>query len=168
MAWLRSAATVALILFSTPDAIAQIAPRPFQEGGVAKDLVHAFAVKDESRYAALLADDVRVFEDGEIVAQNKAAWLKRFGPLFSSKNVSFKLSPSYASTGRLLFVEFNNFLGSWGETRPVDCCWEYHAVAYDVSHGNITTIRRLHGGTLRIDNAGKVSGEQYLWAGAAP
>lgn len=129
-----------------------------EQGSIAQSLVRAFSTKDEAGYAALLAEDVQVFEDGQSIARNKADWLKVFGPKLSATGVSFALKPGYASTGRLLFVEYFNSLGSWGRTPPPDCCWGYDAVAYDIVGGKITTIRRLRGGTSRLAEDGKIAG----------
>jgi hypothetical protein len=129
-----------------------------EQSSIAANLLRAFSTKDEASYAALLADDVQVFEDGRSVARTKADWLKIFGPKLSATGVSFKLAPGYASTGRLLFIEYFNSLGSWGRTPPPDCCWGYDAVAYDISGGKITVIRRLRGGPSLVSDDGKISG----------
>lgn len=160
MAWLPYAATAALLLTPAPFTWAQVPPPPMPSAdtGIAQRLIHAFAAKDADAYAALLADDVQVFEDGRSVAQNKAAWLKTFTPKLLATGVSFKLAPGYASAGRVLFIEYFNSLASWGRTPPADCCWAYDAVAYDVVAGKITVIRRLRGGTFRLDGNGDIAG----------
>lgn len=160
MAWLRCTAMAMLVLSPAKGAIAQVLPPPMLpgQGDIAENLVLAFAKKDEAGYAALLADDVQVFEDGRSVARNKADWLKAFGPKLSATGVSFKLAPGYASTGRLLFIEYFNSLASWGRTPPPHCCWQYDAVAYDIAGGKITVIRRLRGGESRLGEDGKITG----------
>lgn len=145
----------------TPSAVAQVPPPPVlpEQSSIAENLVRAVSTKDQARYAALLADDVQVFEDGQRVARTKADWLKAFGPKLSAIGVSFKLAPGYASTGRLLFIEYFNSLGSWGRMPPPDCCWRYDAVAYDIAGGKITVIRRLRGGTSLVDDNGRIGGK---------
>lgn len=159
MAWVRITAIAALLLAPATASVAQVPPPPppSDQGSVAEKLVHAFATKDVAAYSALLSDNVSVFEDGQTVAQGKAEWLKAFGPKLTASGVTFKLSPGYASSGRLLFIEYFNTLASWGRTPPPDCCWGYDAVAYDVADGKITAIRRLHGGAARLDGDGKSS-----------
>lgn len=161
MAWLRFAASAAATLSLTTGAVAQVPPPPMlpEQGSIAESLVRAFLTKDEPRYAALLTEDVQVFEDGQSIARSKADWLKVFGPKLSATGVSFKLTPGYASTGRLLFIEYFNSLASWGRTPPPDCCWGYDAVAYDVAGGKITAIHRLRGGALRLAEDGKIAGD---------
>jgi hypothetical protein len=161
VAWLRFAVFTAVSLSFATSATAQVPPPPMlpEQTSIAENLVRAFSTKDEARYAALLADDVQVFEDGQNVARNKADWLKAFGPKLSATGVSFKLVPGYASTGRLLFIEYFNSLGSWGRKPPPDCCWGYDAVAYDIAGGKITVIRRLGGGTSRLAYDGKIAGK---------
>lgn len=160
MAWPRYAAAATLILASTSAAIAQVPPPPMlpEQAGIAEELVRAFAIKDQAAYAALLADDVQVFEDGQLISHNKADWLRRFGPKFTATGVYFKLEPGYASTGRLLFIEYFNSLGSWGRTPPPDCCWGYDAVSYVLAKGKIQVIRRLQGGATRLNEDGKNAG----------
>lgn len=160
MDWTRCTAVAILFFATTTDAIAQVPPPPMlpEQGGIAELLVRAFSTKDEAGYAALLAEDVQVFEDGQRVAENKTEWLKKFGPKLSATGVSFKLAPGYASTGRILFIEYFNSLASWGRTPPPDCCWGYDAVAYDIAGGKITVIRRLRGGTSRLGDDGKIAG----------
>jgi hypothetical protein len=148
------------ILSPITGVIAQVPPPPMlpEQGDIAENLVRAFSTKNEAAYAALLADNVQVFEDGQIVARNKADWLKAFGPKLAAAGVVFKLTPGYASTGRLLFIEYFNSFASWGRTPPPDCCWGYDAVAYDISGSKITIIRRLRGGPFRLGEDGKVAG----------
>jgi hypothetical protein len=161
VAWLRFTALAAMTISLTSGAVGQVPPPPMlpEQGSIAESLVRAFSTKDEAGYGALLAEDVQVFEDGLSVAQNKADWLKIFGPKLSATGVSFKLAPGYESTGRLLFIEYFNSLGSWGRTPPPDCCWGYDAVAYDIANGKITAIRRLRGGTSRLAGDGKITGK---------
>ena len=160
MLLLRGILIAGFILASVPAAMAQVPPPPMPPGqeDVAEKLVRIFAAKDGAGYAALLADDVQVFEDWKAVAQNKDYWLKLFRPKLLARGVSFKLTPGYASTGRILFIEYFNSLASWGGTPPPDCCWRYDAVAYDVADGKIKAIRRLIGGTSRLDLNGRVVG----------
>lgn len=160
MAQRRFAVLAVATLWLIPSAVAQVPPPPVlpEQSSIAENLVRAFSTKDQARYAALLADDVQVFEDGQRVAHTKADWLKAFGPKLSATGVSFKLAPGYASTGRLLFIEYFNSLGSWGRTPPPDCCWGYDAVAYDIEGGKITVIRRLRGGTSLVDDNGRIGG----------
>lgn len=161
MTSLRFLVGVVATLCSAPVALAHVPPPPLLPGqeNLAERIVSAFATKDQSAYAALLADNVEVFEDGRPVARSKAEWLKRFGPMLSAKGVSFRLEPGYASTGRLLFIEYFNSLASWGDTPLPHCCWSYDAVAYEVVDSRIRTIRRLKGGTFRLDEAGRIAGK---------
>lgn len=87
MAWHRFEVLTAV----TPSlATAQVPPPPLlpEQTSIAENLVRAFSTKDEARYAALLADDVQVFEDGQNVARTKADWVKAFGPKLSATGVS--------------------------------------------------------------------------------
>lgn len=160
MPWSWSAVFAALALTLGAPAGAQVPPPPLLPGqqAIAEKLVQAFDEKDEAAYAALLADDVQVFEDGEKIANTRQEWTKRFGPTLSAKGVSFKLTPGFASTGRILFIEYFNSLASWGRTPPPDCCWGYDAVAYDIAGGKITVIRRLRGGDSRLGETGQIVG----------
>lgn len=80
--------------------------------------------------------------------------MHRFGPELAAEGVTYRLSPGYSSSGRLLFIEYFNSLASWGRTPPPDCCWGYRAVAYDIAGGKILKIQRLNGGSLRLDDKG--------------
>ena len=122
---------------------------------VAEELVRAFTEKDVAAYGSLLASNVHVFEDGKNVAQNKEAWLRRFGPKLTAEGVTFNLAPGFGSTGRLLFIEYFNSLASWGRDVPPACCWGYDAVAYDIVDGKIQTIQRLKGGEFRLGADGR-------------
>jgi len=135
---------------------AQVPSPPSLPGqdALGEQLVRAIEAKDTVGYAALLSDDVHVFEDGREVARNKADWLKSYGAKLSTEGVSFKLSPGFSSTGRLLFIEYFNSAGSWGRATPAHCCWSYDAVAYDIANGKVTVIRRLRGGDKRLDALG--------------
>ena len=44
--------------------------------------------------------------------------MRRFGPELAANGVTFRLSPGYSSTGRLLFIEYFNSLASWGRVFP--------------------------------------------------
>ena len=160
MAWVRLAAYAAVTLPLTIDAVAQVPPAPLlpEQSNIAKSLVRAFSTKDKVLYAALLAEDVQVFEDGQSVARNKADWLKVFGPKLTADGVFFELAPGFASTGRILFIELFNSHASWGRTPPPDCCSGYDAVAYHVAGGKITVIRRLRGGKIQVAGNGKIAG----------
>jgi hypothetical protein len=148
------------ILLAVAAAEAQVPPPPPppHQAAVGEGLVAAFASKNVDQYAVLLADNVQVYEDGKLVAGDKATWLNQFSPMLSAKGVLYTLSPGFSSSGRILFIEYFNSTGSWGGATPADCCWRYDAVAYDVSAGKIQTIRRLNGGTSKLDSAGKVAG----------
>lgn len=154
---LPSVATVLNFLAFVPPAVAQVVPAPMQpvQEDVAEKLVRAFAAKDLAAYASLLASDVQVFEDGKNVAQNKEAWLRRFGPKLAAEGVTFSLTPGLGSTGPLLFIEYFDSLASWGRAVPPACCWGYDAVAYDIVDGKIQTIRRLRGGKFRLGADGR-------------
>lgn len=143
-----------------PAAVAQVLPPPLlpEQGEMAQELVQAFDAKDSAAYAQLLADDLQVFEDGRLIAQNKAEWLAQFGPKLSAPGVSFELISGFASTGRMLFVEYFNSIASWGRTPPPHCCWGYDAVSYDIAEGKIQVIRRLRGGDTRIDQRHEPAG----------
>ena len=73
MGWRRCAVVAIMLYVPTTCVIAQVPPPPIlpEQGGIAEKLVRAFLAKDEAGYAALLADDVQVFEDGQIVAKTK-------------------------------------------------------------------------------------------------
>lgn len=145
--------TVLAMLCAPLLASAQVPPPPSLPGqeALAQKLVRAFESKDQEAYAALLADDVHVYEDGKEVARDKREWLGRFAKKLTADGVIFKLTPGFSSTGRLLFIEYFNSAGSWGGDVPAHCCWSYDAVAYDISHGKITVIRRLRGGDKKLD-----------------
>ena len=113
-----------------------------------------FARKDVAGYAALLSANVQVYDDGVLVARSKDEWMHRFGPELAAAGVTFRLTPGYSSTGRLLFIEYFNSLASWGRIPPPDCCWGYRAVAYDIAGGKILKIQRLNGGALQLDDKG--------------
>lgn len=157
MVYFRLFAAVALASATIAPVAAQVLPPPLLPGqsDIAQRLVAAFRAKDESAYAALLSDQVEVFEDGKKIASDKAEWLRRFGPKLSAKGVSFKLAPGYAATGRFLFIEYFNSTASWGAGPPRHCCWGYDAVAYDIADGKIIRIQRLRGGDAVLDETGK-------------
>lgn len=144
-----------LILAALP-ADAQVPPPPSLPGqdALSAKLVRSIEKKDVPAYAALLAEDVAVFEDGEQIARGKRNWLRVFGAKLSAKGVTFKMAPGFSSTGRLLFVEYFNSAGSWVTGIPAHCCWSYDAVAYDVTGGKVTAIRRLRGGDTKLDERG--------------
>ena len=154
---LHYVATVLTFLAIAPPALPQVPPPPMHpvQEDVAEKLVQAFAAKDLPAYASLLASNVQVFEDGKNVALNKEAWLRRFGPKLAAEGVTFNMAPGFASTGRLLFIEYFNSLASWGRDVPPACCWGYDAVAYDIVDGKIQTIRRLRGGEFRLGADGR-------------
>ncbi|HEX5232725.1 MAG TPA: hypothetical protein VFW56_10855 [Bradyrhizobium sp.] len=137
-------------------AVAQVPPPPPLAGQdeLTRQLVADFKSKNVNAYAALLSDQVQVYEDGKLIARNKREWMHRFGPELSAKGVTFELTPGFSSTGRLLFIEYFNSMASWGQTPPPDCCWGYNAVAYDIQGDKIVTIRRLTGGAIRLDPDG--------------
>jgi hypothetical protein len=78
VAWLRLAILTAVTLSLTTCAVSQVPPPPLlpEQSRMAENLVRAFSTKDEACYAALLADDVLVFKEGQNVARNKADWIK--------------------------------------------------------------------------------------------
>lgn len=147
---------VTLISMSALPASGQVPPPPSLPGqdALSEALVRSIETKNVAAYAALLSENVRVFEDGKQVAEAKDDWLSVFGKKLSAEGVTFKVSPGYSSTGRLLFIAYFNSTGSWGTDVPVHCCWSYDAVAYDVSGGKVTTIRRLRGGDTRLNERG--------------
>lgn len=124
---------------------------------VAKDLVRVFRAKDVDGYAALLADDVQVFEDGRQVAGIKEKWLAKFGAKLKADGVYFKLNPGYIGASRILFIEYFSSHASWGTAIPRDCCSSYDAVSYEVRDGKIVVIRRLAGGSIMLNEAGERS-----------
>jgi hypothetical protein len=153
---LKRTVAVSMMMLASPGN-AQVPPPPSLPGQdvLAEQLVRAVEGKDVPAYAALLAEDVVVTEDDRVVAQSRARWLDIYGRKLAAGGVSFKLSPGFSSTGRLLFIEYFNSAGSWGGEVPAHCCWSYDAVAYDVAGGKVTAIRRLRGGGLRLDERGK-------------
>lgn len=157
MKMLGKAAFIFGAILPSPNAIAQVPPPPPlpQQAKISEDLVRVFADKDLNGYSTLLADDLKVYEDDVLIAESKAEWLKRFGPMLGAKGVSFTLSHGFASTGRILFTEYYNTVASWGGSVPAHCCWGYDAVAYDIAGGKIKSIRRLKGGDMRLDETGK-------------
>lgn len=151
------AAVLTASLFSVATAAgSQVPPPPSLPGqdDLGRSLVSDFASKDVAAYAGLLSNNVQVYDDGVLVARSKDEWMHRFGPKLSAAGVTFRLSPGYSSTGRLLFIEYFNSMASWGRTPPHDCCWGYSAVAYDIADGKIVKIQRLNGGTYRLDDKG--------------
>ncbi|WP_395331697.1 DUF4440 domain-containing protein [Novosphingobium sp. BL-8H] len=147
-----------LLMLSTPLATeAQVPPPPSLPGQavLAEQLVRTIESKDVDGYAALLADDVVVTEDGKEIAHGKPDWIAQYGKKLAAHGVAFKISPGFSSTRRLLFIEYFNSAGSWGTDIPSHCCWSYDAVAYDVADGKVTTIQRLRGGDMRLDERGK-------------
>lgn len=124
---------------------------------VAKDLVRVFKAKDVDGYAALLADDVQVFEDGRQVAGTKERWLAKFGAKLKADGVYFKLNPGYIGANRILFIEYFSSHASWDTAIPRDCCSSYDAVSYEVRKGKIALIRRLTGGSIMLNEAGERS-----------
>jgi len=148
----------ALILLTISNAAVAVPPPPPLPGQqeLARALVADIKSKDVEAYAALLSDNVQVYEDGTLVARNKQEWMQRFGPMLGAKGVTFELAPGYSSTGRVLFIEYFNSMASWGRKPPADCCWGYSAVAYDIQRGKVVTIRKLTGGAMRLDEQGNV------------
>jgi hypothetical protein len=155
--YFRVFAAVALASANVAPVAAQVLPPPLLPGqsDITQRLVAAFRAKDERAYAALLSDQVEVFEDGKKIASDKAEWLRRFGPMLSADGVYFKLAPGYAATGRFLFIEYFNSMASWGAGPPRHCCWSSDAVAYDIADGKIIRIQRLRGGDALLDETGK-------------
>ena len=159
MTWHRFAVLTAVTVSLATGATARVPPPPMlpEQSSIAENLVRAFSSKDEAHYAALLAYDVQVFEDGQNVARNKTDWLKAFGPKLSATGVSFKLArDTHQQDASALSSIFSSF-GSWGRTPPPDCRWGYDAVAYDIAGGKITITIRLRGGTFRVADDGKVA-----------
>ncbi|WP_404479090.1 hypothetical protein [Novosphingobium sp. BL-52-GroH] len=145
---------VAAVMLLTPAlALAQVPPPPSLPGqdDLGARLVAAIEAKDAKAYASLLSDDLQVFEDGKLIAANKAKWLDIFGKKLVAEGVSFTISSGYSSTGRLLFTEYFNSMASWGGVIPSHCCWSYDAVAYDIKDGKIAVIMRLRGGDKKLD-----------------
>ncbi len=139
---------VALLMGTAVPSKAQVPPPPSLPGQdkLAEQLVRSIETKNIKAYADILSDNVLVFEDGNQVADNKTKWLNIFGKKLSAKGVIFKVGPGYSSTGRFLFIEYFNSMGSWTGPVPADCCWSHDAVSYDVTDGKVTVIRRLRGG----------------------
>ena len=147
---------LALLMTLSTAAAAQVPPPPALPGQVdlSRRLVAAIEGKDLATYASLLADDVQVIDDGKVVASSKREWLERFGKKLTADGVEFELQAEYSSTGRLLFIEYFNSMGSWGRVPPPHCCWSYDAVAYDVRDGHIVRIQRLTGGDVVLGESG--------------
>lgn len=129
-------------------------PPPPGQDALANRLVQAIEGKDASAYAALLSDDVKVVENGRMIAHDKREWLEKFGPKLSAEGVFFKLSPGFSGSNRLLFIEYFNSMASWGTYAPGDCCWSSDAVAYDIARGKIIMIHRLLGGSTELKKQG--------------
>src|SRR5690348_9857028 len=107
----RLVAALTVIVFSLgTHAFSQVPPPPPLPGqeDLGRDLVAAFARKDVASYAALLSTNVQVYDEGVLVARSKDEWMRRFGRELGAEGVTFRLSPGYSSTGRLLFVEYFN------------------------------------------------------------
>jgi hypothetical protein len=143
----------AVTLLTPTLVLAQVPPPPSLPGqdDLADRLIVAIEAKDATAYASLLSDDLQVFEDGKLIAANKAKWLDNFGKMLVAEGVSFTVSSGYSSTGRLLFTEYSNSMASWGGAIPSHCCWSYDAVAYDLKDGKIAVISRLRGGDRKLD-----------------
>jgi hypothetical protein len=143
----------AVTLLTPTLVLAQVPPPPSLPGqdDLADRLIAAIEAKDATAYASLLSDDLQVFEDGQLIAANKAKWLDNFGKKLVAEGVSFTVSSGYSSTGRLLFTEYSNSMASWGGAIPSHCCWSYDAVAYDLKDGKIAVISRLRGGDKKLD-----------------
>ena len=146
----------ALLMTASFPSEAQVPPPPSlpDQDTLGEQLVRSIETKNTAAYATLLSDNVSVFEDGKQVARNKVEWLNNFGQKLSAKGVVFKMSPGFASSGRLLFIEYFNSAGSWGSAVPAHCCWSYDAVAYDIAGGKVTSIQRLRGGDIKLDDRG--------------
>ena len=146
---------LAMMIAALP-AEAQVPPPPSLPGQdtLSETLVRSIETKSVATYATLLSDNVRVFDDGKEVARSKEEWLNTFGKKLAAEGVAFKMAPGFSSTGRLLFIEYFNSVGSWLGGIPAHCCWSYDAVAYDIAGGKVTTIRRLRGGDTKLDGRG--------------
>ena len=142
-----------LVFVASAGSYAQVPAPPSLPGQdrLREELVRSIEGKDKAAYAALLADDVSVFEDGKEIAGNKAAWMEQFGEKLSAEGVYFKVTAVFSSTGRLLYIEHFNSSASWGGEVPAHCCWSNDAVAYDVADGKISVIRRLRGGGTKLN-----------------
>ncbi|MCW2406167.1 hypothetical protein M2336_002796 [Sphingobium sp. B1D7B] len=148
----RAVAVATLLLSATP-VLSQLPPPPAlpQQAALAGQLVSAIESKDLAKYGALLDDNLQVFEDGKQIARSKKDWIDLFGRKLTAEGVIFRMTPGFASNGRLLFIEYFNSMASWGKATPSHCCWSYDAVSYDIaSNGQIVTIRRLRGGDQKI------------------
>lgn len=152
----RTLVAAGLLMAICLPAGAQVPPPPPLPGQIAlgERLVATLEAKDVAGYAALLSDDLRVFEDGRQLAGSKAEWIRIFGEKLAAKGVMFRIEPGYSSTGRLLFIEYFNSTDSWGGELPSHCCWSHDAVAYDVVGGKVAVIRRLRGGDMRLGKDG--------------
>lgn len=131
---------------------AQVPPPPSLPGQdqLAERLMASLREKNLGAYRSLLADDVEVFEDGQIIASNKKEGLSKFGVKITTPGVVFSIDRGYSSTGRIMLVEYFNSSGSWGDGPPKHCCWSYDAVAYDIRGSKITRISRLSGGDKKL------------------
>jgi len=121
-------------------------PNPAGQNELEAALVRSLEEKDLNKYQSLLANDIIVSQDGKIIAQNRAAWLRIFGEKLTAKGVSFKVAGRYSSSGRILLIQYFNSVASWGGDAPAECCWSYDAVAYDYEGSKVTKIQILRGG----------------------
>ncbi len=148
--------TAVVVMTVTTASQAQVPAPPSLPGQneLAKKLVRVIEAKDLTAYASILSDDLHVYEDGKEIADRKTKWLATYGKKLATEGVSFKVGPGFSSTGRLMFIEYFNSTASWSGTVPEHCCWSHDAVAYDVADGKVTTIRRLRGGDMKLDDRG--------------
>jgi hypothetical protein len=147
-------ATLASIVMLSPTgpAGAQVLAPPLLPGqqAIAERLVRALQDKDVDAYQSLLSDDLVVIVNGKILHNSRKSWLDDFGKMLSTRGVIFEVKSQFASTGRILEVEYFNSAGSWGSGPPGHCCWSYDAVAYDIRDGKIFRISKLNGGDTEL------------------
>lgn len=144
-----------LAVASLPSA-AQVppAPSPIEQRPLGEKLIRAIKTKDLNAYSSLLSEDLLVFEDGKEISNNKNSWLKAFGKKLAADGVLFDISSGYTSSNRILLIEYFNSSPSWGGRSPSHCCWSYDAVSYEIICSKISVIRRLSGGSIKLDKNG--------------
>lgn len=156
---LRTLLQVAALMTVAVPVGAQVLAPPSLPGQdrLAEELVQAIERKQVAAYTALLAPDVKVYEDGKLTASDRDQWMARFGQKLAAKGVSFRIGPAFSSTGRILTIEHFNSMASWGGSVSAHCCWSSDAVAYEIADGKVTVIRRLRGGDKTLIAADKRS-----------
>lgn len=128
--------------------VAQVPPPPPMPGQsvIVKSLKAAIEQNDWKLYSSLLSDNLKVYDDANIVADNKSKWMRIFGPKLQAKGVKFDVKEVYQATGRVTFIENFNSAASWSNDDRVECCWSTDITAYVIDNGKVSTIYHLKGG----------------------